>query len=133
MSSKDWRPTAFVETAPGGITEEEADTNRRAQRRSLLAFVQRLVALDAAALLLVVTLVEKAFAQPQRREWVGVAVGAFVLAVAVGGVATLMLNAGRRGPSSDPRPSLAAAGATFLCFVVGIAALAAFFLANWLR
>ena len=124
MSSKDWRPTAFVETAPGGITEEEADTNRRAQRRSLLAFVQRLVALDAAALLLVVTLVEKAFAQPQRREWVG---------VAVGGVATLMLNAGRRGPSSDPRPSLAAAGATFLCFVVGIAALAAFFLANWLR
>jgi hypothetical protein len=138
MSSKDWRPTAFVDTAPGVVTEEEAGAGRRAQRRSIVSFLQRLVALDTAALLVVVALLDKAFAQPQRREWAAVAVAALVLGVVVGGIATLALNAGAphagaRRPANPLRAGLAAAGAAFLCFVVGIAALAAFFLVNWLR
>jgi len=137
MSSKDWRPTAFVETTPGVAGENEVDAGR-SWRRSLLAFVLRLISLDTMALVLVVALIEKAFAQPQRREWVAVAVGAFVLSAAVGGVSALLLNAGawRAGAGRQPdhpRRWLAAAGATFLGFVVGIAALAGFFLANWLR
>ena len=28
MKSKDWRPTAFVDTAPGVVTEQEAETSR---------------------------------------------------------------------------------------------------------
>jgi hypothetical protein len=138
MSSKDWRPTAFVETTPGVVGENEADAGRSGQRRSLLAFVLRLISLDTVALVLVVALIEKAFAQPQRREWVAVAVVAFVLSAAVGGMSALLLNAGvlRAGAGrqpDDPRRWLAAAGATFLAFIVGIAALAGFFLANWLR
>src|SRR4051812_41184089 len=133
MSSKDWRPTAFVETAPGGVGEEVADSSRPEQQRSLLALVLRLISLDTVALVLVVGLIEKAFAQPQRREWVAVAVGAFLLSAAVGGLSALLLNAGIRKASDDARRWLAAAGATFLGFIVGIAALAGFFLANWLR
>jgi len=138
MNSKDWRPTAFVETTPGVIGEEEADASRLEQRRALRAFVLRLVSLDTAALVLVVALIDKAFAQPQRRELVAVAIGAFLLSVVAGGVSTLLLDAGaaRTGagrPAGGPRGWLAAAAATFLVFVVGIAALAGFFLANWLR
>jgi len=133
MNSKEWRPTAFVETAPGGVIEEQPDASRSGQRRSLLAFVLHLISLDTVALVLVVALIEKAFAQPQRREWVAVAVGAFLLSAAVGGVSALLLNAGARGWPDDRRRFLAAAGATFLGFIVGIAALAGFFLANWLR
>ena len=133
MSSKDWRPTAFVETAPGGVIEEQPDASRSGQRRSLLAFVLHLISLDTVALVLVVALIEKAFAQPQRREWVAVAVVAFLLSIAIGGVATLLLGAGARGPADAPGRSRAAAGAAFLGFIVGIAALAGFFLVNWLR
>ena len=138
MNSKDWRPTAFVETTPGVIGEEEADAGGLEQRRSLRAFVLRVVSLDTAALVLVVALIDKAFAQPQRRELVAVAVGAFLLSVVAGGVSTLLLDAGAsrpgaRRPAGAPRGWLAAAGATFLVFVAGIAALAGFFLANWLR
>jgi len=133
MSSKEWRPTAFVETTPGGVGENEADAGRSAPRRSLLGFVLRLVSLDTMALVLVVSLIEKAFAQPQRREWVAVAVVGFVLSAAVGGLSALLLHGGARSSAADPRRWLVAAGATFLGFAVGIAALAGFFLANWLR
>ena len=138
MKSNDWRPTAFADTAPGVVGEEEVDASRRERRLSLHAFVQRLVAVDALALVLVVTLIEKAFAQPLRRELVAVAIGALLLGAAVGGVGTLVMNAsgpraGARRPAGEVRAALAAAGAAFLCLVVGIVALAGFFLANWLR
>jgi hypothetical protein len=138
MNSKDWRPTAFVETTPGTTGEEDAE--RRAQRRSLLAFVQRLLVLDAAALVLTVTLIDKAFAQPQRREQVAVAVGAFLFSVVVGGVASLALIARSRDAGTTPaaaarglQPWMAATCATFLGLAAGATALTWFFLANWLR
>src|SRR5438477_507864 len=65
MSSKEWRPTAFVETTPGGAGED-ADPGRAAQRRTLPAFVLRLLSLDTVALVLGVALVEEAFPQPRR-------------------------------------------------------------------
>ena len=138
MKSKDWRPTAFVETAPGVVSEAEADAARLEQRRSLLAFIHRLMALDAAALVLTITLIEKAFAQPQRRELVAVAVGGLLFSAIAGGFATLALlartpRAGARLPSADPRGWLAAAALTLLGFGAGIAALAGFFLVNWFR
>lgn len=138
MKGKDWRPTAFVETAPGVVTEAEADASRLEQRRSLRAFVQTLIALDTATLLLTVALVEKSVAQPQRRELVAAAIGAFLLGIAAGGISTLLLAArtppaGARRPPGDARPWLLAASTTFLCFLVGVTSLAAYFLAHWFR
>ena len=138
MTGKDWRPTAFVETAPGVVTESDAEASRLELRRSLRAFVHRLVALDAVSLVLTVTLVGRAFAQPVRRELAAVSVGAFLLGIAIGGIATLALAArtprvGARRPPSDGRPWIAVAVAAFVAFLVGVAALAGFFLANWFR
>jgi hypothetical protein len=138
MNSKDWRPTAFADTAPGIVTEQEAAASRHEQRSHLLAFLRRLLTLDTVALLLIATLIEKAFASAQRRE--------------------SRDDRGRRLPAQPgdrrPRPSraagdraegrrpacagrgralLACSAATFLAFAVGVAALAWFFFANWLR
>jgi hypothetical protein len=138
MNNKDWRPTAFVDTAPGVVTEQEAGASRHGQRSHGLAFLRRLLTLDTIALLLIATLIDKAFASAQRREAVTIAVGAFLLSLAIGGLAHLGLLAsgpqvGTRHGSADGRALLACAAATFLAFAVGIAALAWFFFANWLR
>jgi len=139
MKSKDWRPTAFAETAPGVVTEEEADASRLEQRRSLLEFLRHLMTLDTAVLVLTVALIEKAFAAPQKRAAVAVAVGAFLLSLAAGGLAHLVLlaNGPRVGASrissSDRRIYWVAATATFVAFAVGVGALAWFFFANWFR
>ena len=138
MNSKDWRPTAFVDTAPGVVTQQEAGAARAERRGQLLAFVRGLLTLDTVALLLIATLVDKAFASAQRREAVTLAVGAFLLSLAIGGLAHLAALAGgprvgARPASADGRALLACSAATFLAFAVGIAALAWFFLANWLR
>ena len=137
MNSKDWRPTAFVDTAPGVVTEQEAGAARHAQRRELLGFLRSLLTLDAVALLLIATLIERAFSSAQRREAVTVAVGAFAISLAIGGLAHLALLAaaprvGARHTPGDGRALLACATA-FVAFAVGIAALSWFFLANWLR
>ena len=76
MNSKDWRPTAFVDTAPGVVTEPDAEAWRLEQQRLLLAFIRHLMALATVALVLTVPLIEKAFAQPRRHEAVAVAIGA---------------------------------------------------------
>jgi len=47
MNSKDWRPTAFVDTAPGVVTEPDAEAWRLEQQRLLLAFIRHLMALAA--------------------------------------------------------------------------------------
>ena len=138
MSSNDWRPTAFVDTAPGVVTEQEAGASRHEQRGQLLAFVRSLLTLDTVAVLLIATLIDKAFASAQRREAVIAAVGAFLLSLAIGGVAHLALLArhprvGARHAPGDGRALLAWAAATFAAFAAGIAALSWFFLANWLR
>jgi len=139
MKSKDWRPTAFVETAPGIVTEQDADASRLGQRRGLLAFLRHLMTLDTAALVLTVALIDKGVAQPLRREAVAVAVGAFLLSLAIGGAAQLALLAAnprvgvRQGPEGGRRALLAWSLATFATFAVGAGALAWFFFANWLR
>ena len=139
MNSKDWRPTAFVDTAPGVVTEPDAETWRLEQRRLLLAFIRHLMALATVALVLTATLTEKAFARPQRHEAVAVAIGALLLGLAIGGVAHLVLLApsrragARLAPEGDRRALLAWSLATFLAFALGIGALAGFFFANWLR
>ena len=139
MSSNDWRPTAFVDTAPAVFTEQDATTERVERRCALLAFIRLLMAFDTAALLLIVALIDKAFAQAQRRETVTVAVGAFLLGLAIGGVAHLALHATsprigeRHGADGDRRALLAWSAASFLAFAVGAGALAWFFLANWRR
>jgi uncharacterized membrane-anchored protein len=139
MTSKDWRPTAFVETTPGVITEAQADASRLEQRRSLLELQRHLMTLDSAALLLTATLIEKVFAQPLQRAAIGVAVIAFLLSLAAGGISCLVLVADAprvgapRMSSSDKRDWLVAGSLTLLGFIVGIAALAWFFLVNWFR
>jgi hypothetical protein len=138
MNSKDWRPTAFVDTAPGIVTEHEAAASRDEQRGQLLAFLRSLLTLDTFALLLIWSLIDKAFAAAQRREAVTIAVGAFLLSLAIGGLAHLALLAsgptlGARHAPTGGRALLACAAATFAAFGVGVAALAWFFFANWLR
>ena len=139
MKSKDWRPTAFVDTAPGVVSEQEANTWRRQQRRSLLGFIRHLMTLDTAALMLIVAFIEKAFAQPLNRLAVAVAVGAFLLSLAIGGVAHLALlskspRVGARYTPADDRNALIAWSlATFVAFAVAVGGLAWFFFANWVR
>ncbi len=139
MNSKDWRPTAFVETAPGVVTEEEADASRGEQRRSLLAFLRQLVALDAAALLLTVTLLGRAFVQPVQPGAVALALGAFLLSLSGAGIALLggLLRSVRVGaPHASALPARARVGAafaSFFAFAFGLGALTWFFFANWFR
>ena len=139
MNSKDWRPTAFVDTAPGVVSEDEARLWRLQQRGTLLEFIRHLMLLDTWALVLTVTLIEKAFVQPLQRPAVSVAIGAFLLSLAIGGTAHLSLLAAsrrvgaRRAPEGDRRALLTWSLATFFAFAVAIGALAGFFLANWLR
>jgi hypothetical protein len=138
MNSKDWRPTAFVDTAPGVGGEHEAGPARQGQRDHLLAFVRQLLALDTLALVLVAMLADKAFASAQRRDAVTIAVGAFQLSLAIGGLAHLALPGRRTEAGSPQAPAgagalLACSAATFAAFAAGMAALAWFFFANWLR
>jgi hypothetical protein len=139
MGSKDWRPTAFAETAPGIVGEEEAEASRLEQRRSLLAFIRHLMTLDTVALVLTVALAEKAFAQPLKRGAVAVAVGAFLLSLAIGGVAHLARLANgprvgdRHAPADDRNVLPAWSLATFVAFAAAVGALAWFFFANWNR
>ena len=139
MNSKDWRPTAFVDTAPGVVTEQDAETWRLDRRRALFAFMRHLMTLATVALVLTATLIEKAFAQAQRREAVAVAIGAFLLSLAIGGAAHLALLAASRrvgardAPEGDSRALLMWSLATFVAFAAGIGALAGFFFVNWFR
>jgi hypothetical protein len=140
MKSKDWRPTAFVETAPGGDTEEAAEASPVAPRRSLLALLRQLVTLDALALLLSVTFLARAFAQPVQRDAVALAIGAFLLSLVGAGIALLSgtLQSVRVGSPHDAsrggaRAHAGAALAAFVVFAFGLGALAWFFFANWFR
>ncbi len=139
MTSKDWRPTAFVETAPGGVTEREAGASHAERRRALYALLRHLTALSSAALVLTATLVVKAFAQPVLRFGVGLAVVAFLLSLIGGAITHLKLLAdpapaeAPQMPGSDLRHYIVSAMATAFGFIVGMALLAAFFWANWFR
>lgn len=139
MKSKDWRPTAFAETAPGVVTEQEADASRGDQRRALYEFLRHLMTLDSGALVFTVTLIEKVFAQPVRRTAVGFAIGAFLASLVAGAVTyvNLLANYPRvdapRLSSSDLRYYLRSMAATVFGFLAGMCALAWFFWANWFR
>ena len=139
MKSKDWRPTAFAETAPGAVTEEEADANRVDQRRALYGFLRHLMTLDAAALVFTVALIEKAFVQPVHRAAIGIAIGAFLVSLVGAGITYVSQLASYprvgtpRMSSSDRRISLWALTATVFGFGSGMGALAWFFWTNWFR
>ncbi|MEO8523474.1 MAG: hypothetical protein ABI460_02025 [Caldimonas sp.] len=139
MKSTDWRPTAFAETAPGVVSEEDGGANRRDQRRALFEFLRHDMTMAAGALLFTVTLIEKAFAQPVNRSAVAWAVGAFLASFAGAAFTCLKLVAhyprvgGPRMSSYELRYYLrAAAGAAIAC-AAGLCALAWFFWTNWLR
>jgi hypothetical protein len=139
MTSNEWPPTAYADTAPGVFTEEEVDARRAEQRQASYAFLRHLMTLDAGALVLTVALIEHAFAQPAHRAAVAVAVCAFLVSLATGGFASvnLLTNHPRAGAprmsSSDRRSHTGAMLATLLAFFVGMGALTWFFYANWLR
>lgn len=139
MTSKDWRPTAFVETLPGVVSEEEAEASRGERRRAMYEFLRHLMTLDSAALVLTATLVEKAFAQPVQRASVGIAIVAFLASLVAGAITyvNLLANHPRAGapqtPSSDVRLYLWTGMATVIGFIAGMALLALFFWANWFR
>jgi hypothetical protein len=138
MTSKDWRPTAFVETAPGGVTEEDEAT-RGDRRRALYELLRHLMTLDALALVLTATLVGRAFAQPLQRASVGVAVIAFLVSLIAGTLTYLNLLADhpRAGAplasTSDMRFFMWTGVVTVLGFVTGMVLLVVFFCVNWFR
>jgi hypothetical protein len=139
MKAKDWRPTSFVETAPGAMGEDEADTTRIEQRGALYEYLRHLMTLDAGALVLVASLIEKVFVQPVQRAAIGFAVSAFFASLLCGSVAYLVLlvNGPRVGAlrmsSSERRVAALTATTTLLGFLLGMGGLAWFFLANWSR
>jgi hypothetical protein len=139
MKAKDWRPTSFVETAPGAMGDDEIDSARIEQRRALHDYLRHLVTLDTGALVLVASLIEKAFVQPVQRGAVGIAVAAFFVSLFFASVTYMVLLA--NGPpvgalrmsSSDTRAYLVTMGLTLVGFLLGMGALACFFLVNWFR
>lgn len=139
MTSKDWRPTAFVETMPGVAGEEEAEAGRGERRRAMYEFLRHLMTLDSAALVLTATLVEKAFVQPVLRASVGIAVVAFLVSLVAGALTYLDLLANQpradapQTPSSGVRLYVWTGMATVIGFIAGMALLALFFWANWFR
>lgn len=139
MSNRDWRPTAFVETAPGVVTEEEAETSRSDQRRVMYEFLRHVMTLDAVALVLTATLIARAFAQPVRRASVGIAVLLFLFSLMAGAVThfKLLANQPRAGApqmsSSDLRFYMMSAMLAVSSFILGMVLLATFFWANWFR
>lgn len=139
MTSKDWRPTAFVETTPGVVGEEEAEASRGERRRAMYEFLRHLMTLDSAALVITATLIEKAFAQPVQRASVGLAVVAFLVSLVAGALTylNLLANPPRAGApqisAGDMRFSIWSGLTTVTGFIVGMALLAAFFWANWFR
>ena len=139
MNAKDWRPTSFVETAPGVRGEDEDDRTRIEQRRALYAYLRHLMTLDAGALVLVASLIERAFAQPLHRAAMGAAVAAFLVSLCFGSLTYLVLlaNGPRAGapriPSSHGRAYLLMAMLTLSGFLLAMGAIAWFFLVNWFR
>jgi uncharacterized membrane protein YtjA (UPF0391 family) len=139
MTSKDWRPTAFVETAPGGVSEEETEATRGDRRRALYELLRHLMTLDALALVLTPTMVGRAFAQPLQRTSVGIAVVAFLVSLVAGTLTYLNLLADhpRAGApqtsTGDLRFFMWTGVATVLGFVTGMVLLVVFFCANWFR
>jgi hypothetical protein len=139
MTSKDWRPTAFVETAPGGVADEETEATSGDRRRALYELLRHLMTLDALALVLTATLVGRAFAQPLQRTSVGIAVIAFLVSLVAGTLTYLNLLADhpRAGAplasTSDMRFFMWTGVVTVLGFVTGMVLLAVFFCANWFR
>jgi hypothetical protein len=139
MKAKDWRPTSFVDTAPGVMSKDQADDTRIEQRGALYGYLRHLMTLDAGALVLVASLLARAFVQPLQRGAVGMAVSAFFVSLFCGSVTHLILLA--NGPRvGAPRSSSGGLGAclvatvlTAVGFLLGLGALAWFFLVNWFR
>jgi hypothetical protein len=139
MKPKDWRPTSFIETAPGASSDDAADAGRVEQRHALHGLLRHVMTSDALALVLVVSLIEKAFAQPTQRLAVAVAIAAFFLSLVCASIASLVsLASGPRAgalpaPASGRLANALASLATLLGLPIGMGALGWFFLANWLR
>lgn len=131
------RDPAFAETEAGRMTEDEAAPGLVEQRKAIFEFLRHLMTLDSAALVLIVTLVEKVFPQPIGRLHVGISILAFLLSLLAGGITYLILLAHypREGTlrmtSSDRAWYLWTMTATLFGFIVGISELAWFFASNW--
>jgi hypothetical protein len=127
MTSRDWRPTAFVETTPGRVSDDEADAARVARRATSAALLRLLLALDALALL-VVAAVTRDPASAFQRHACGVAVAAFLVGVVAAGVGSLgLLGHAPRAGAARPRGGRvveAAAVLACLALLVGMAAVA---------
>lgn len=138
MKPKDWRPTSFIDTAPSAIGDE-ADAGRLEQRHALHGLLRHVMTVDALALVLVASLIEKAFAQPTQRMAVAVGVAAFFLSLVCGSLAYLVsLASGPRAdslrvPASSRLANALTSMATLLGLPIGTGALGWFFLVNWLR
>ena len=133
------RSADFIATEPGVMTEEEADAGRSEQRRALYEFLRHLMTLDAGALVLVATIIEKVFPAPAHRAAIGLAVVAFLSSIVAAGISYLILlgNYPRVGAermaSQDRRVLFVSLTVTFTCFLMGMAMIAWFFLVNWWR
>ena len=139
MKPKDWKPTPYADTKPQVYTEEEASAARLEQRKAIYEFFRHLMTLDSVALVLVATLIEKVFAQPVARGWVGAAVISFLASLVGGGFAyfTLLGNPPKAGEAqlslTDGWIFLVTALAAFFGFVGGMSCLGWFFWTNWFR
>ena len=127
----------YSETFPGALTDAEVGAGRIKQRKSVYEFLRHLMTLDAGALVLIATLVEKVFTQPTHRAYVGVSVLLFFLGLMGAGLTYLVLlaNAPRVGAlrmtSVDRGWYFWAMWATFSGFMTGMGFLAWFFAVNW--
>ena len=133
MTSKDWRPTAFVETAPSATGDDDIDADPVPDepRSALHASLRQLTTLAAAALLVSMALIGRVFAEPVGRGALGWAVAAFLLSLIGSGATGLVVLASSTPP--ERRLVVAATTASFALFAAGMAALTWFFCRNWLR
>ena len=136
---RDWRPTSFVETSPGLLTEEEATTGAVEQRKAVYDFLKHFMTLSSGALVLVATLIEKVFPQPIHRELVAMAMAGLAVSLVAGGLTYFILLAhyprvgAVRMTSSDRRWYLASMAVMLTGFLTGMGSLVWFFVVNWLR
>ena len=130
---------SFAETSPGLVTEEEATEGVVEHRKAVYDFLKHLMTLDSGALVLVATLIDKVFPQPNHREFVAATMVALSLSLVAGGLTYFILLAhfprigSIRMTSVDRRWLVTSMGVMLAGFLTGMALLVVFFVVNWMR